>query len=611
MGARRVGPADPDEGLSVTIWVRRSPDASPLPDAQRWQMLPVSARQYLTREEIERCTGASRADLDAVAGYAHTCQLTVHATSVARRTVVVTGTVRQIEAAFAVELSRYESDTERYRGREGYIYVPAELGDIVQGVFGLDNRRMARSAGRFFPGGFENNLRPPNTQPLTPREVAGLYDFPFTYALDTPLTGAGQTIALIEFETGGDVGWAQGGYDPADIAGFFNAQGLLTPNVFAVSVDGATNNPVGDPKRDLEMVADIDVAGSVAQGANLAVYFSNWTLAGWVDVIHAVVHPEWNAQGESDPTKLPAGVSAPSVVSISWGWAELEPGIDVDGSEWTKSTTAALREAFECGSMAGMTFFAATGDDGSRCQIGDHSAHVLYPASDPYVTACGGTMIVQAPQLLPPRTGDREPVAVESPFTEHTWNDLAWAPSGKSTGVTGGGVSQIVGVQSWQSEANVPPLAEPPTLGRPIQEKWHRGRGIPDIAGNASLFSGYALWYQGAPTTTTLYMGSPIGHFYGTSVVAPLYAGLAALIASYFDHGIGWLNPLLYARGATSLLRDVDDGISNAVGHSPGYKSGPMWDACTGWGSVNGRLLLEVLVGAPFGISGTPNVPPP
>jgi len=401
----RTGPADPDEALSVTIWVRRSPDASPAPDAGRWQALPVSARQYLTREEIERCTGASQADLDAVAGYAHTCQLNVHSTSVARRTVVVTGTVRQIEAAFAVELSRYESDTEHYRGREGHIYVPVELGDIVLGVFGLDNRRMARSTGRFTPRDNPIDLGPPNTQPLTPRQVAALYDFPFADAHGMSLTGAGQTIALIEFETRAYPSYPVGGYNPTDIAAFFDAQGLQTPNVFDVLVEDATNSPLGDPYTDLEMVADIDVAGSVAQGANIAVYFSNWTQAGWVDVIQAVVHPEWNEEGENDPSKLPFGVSAPTVVSISWGWPELESG---DGPEWTDSAASAMSETFKLASMAGMTVFAASGDDGSCCKLSDHRAHVLYPASDPYVTACGGTLIDDVRRIWP-QPGDRKP----------------------------------------------------------------------------------------------------------------------------------------------------------------------------------------------------------
>jgi kumamolisin len=56
----------------------------------------------------------------------------------------VSGTVAQAAGAFAVDLGRYESPEESYRGREGPIYLPNDVADVVHGIFGLDNRRMAR-----------------------------------------------------------------------------------------------------------------------------------------------------------------------------------------------------------------------------------------------------------------------------------------------------------------------------------------------------------------------------------------------------------------------------------------------------------------------------------
>lgn len=84
--------------------------------------------------------------------------------------------------------------------------------------------------------------------------------------------------------------------------------------------------------------------------------------------------------------------------------------------------------------------------------------------------------------------------------------------------------------------------------------------------------------------------------FAGTSAVAPLYAGLVAIINSLLGKTVGFLNPTLYSLGRNGGgFRDIADGGSNASMATPGYTSGPGWDACTGWGSIDGTALLEAL----------------
>jgi hypothetical protein len=118
----------------------------------------------------------------------------------------------------------------------------------------------------------------------------------------------------------------------------------------------------------------------------------------------------------------------------------------------------------------------------------------------------------------------------------------------------------------------------------------HHGRGVPDVAGNASPLSGYILWlYDSLGTEPQA----------GTSAVAPLYAALIALINASLDARVGYLNPTLYALGGTGVFHDINDGISNSFyffnGTSPGYTSGPGWDAVTGWGTINGGAFLTTL----------------
>ena len=135
---------------------------------------------------------------------------------------------------------------------------------------------------------------------------------------------------------------------------------------------------------------------------------------------------------------------------------------------------------------------------------------------------------------------------------------------------------------AWQLGAGIPPSINDPT---------RRGRGVPDVAGNASANSGYRLWSDGVRQ----------GVNGGTSAAAPLYAGLIATINAALLDPVGYLNPTLYALGG-QVFHDINDGRDNSVTiidgtgariTAPGYRSGPGWDACTGLGRVNGSVLLS------------------
>jgi kumamolisin len=114
---------------------------------------------------------------------------------------------------------------------------------------------------------------------------------------------------------------------------------------------------------------------------------------------------------------------------------------------------------------------------------------------------------------------------------------------------------------------------------------------VPDVAGNADSNTGYIVVVDGQTTV--------VG---GTSAVAPLYAGLVALLNSALGSPVGELSPKLYtvAASGSSVFRDITDG-NNSVPRSSsgpavtGYSSGTGWDACTGLGSINGSALLAAL----------------
>ena len=533
-GAKRMGAVDPNETITVSVRVRRRPDAPALPDLANLAATPLGERQYLSRQDFAARYGASQADLDKVAQFARANGLIVLESSIPRRTVVLKGTAAQMSKAFAVKLGIYETPEERYRGREGAVYIPTDIADLVEGVFGLDNRIMAKPLLK--KSGLKAAEASPGqaTVPLTPPRVAQLYGFP------TSRDASGQTIGILEFG---------GGYNLSDVQLFYNSVDVAVPSITPVNVDGQPNAP-GSDDYTVETLLDIDVSGSAAPGAKLAVYFAPWTEQGWVDAVTTAVHDVANT---------------PSVISISYGWPEYET---TDNLTWSLAAIQAVNATFQEAAAMGVTVFVSSGDHGSDCGIDDRKAHVLYPGSDPFVTSCGGTTISNVSGLT---------------FTEDTWND------NDGTWLTGGGISDVFyppnfPLPVWQNSASIPGSAN----------DGHMARGIPDIAGNADGASGYELFQNGVN----------IGATGGTSATAPLYAGLAALINAGLAKPIGYLNPSLYAIPRASVYRDINDGISNARGGAPGYQSSPGWDACTGLGSVNG-VALETALTALLGLQRT------
>jgi len=349
--------------------------------------------------------------------------------------------------------------------------------------------------------------------------VAQLYSFP------AGVDGTGECIGILEFG---------GGYNTNDLNTYFQQLGVSAPAITAVSVGGATNQPEpGDGSPNTEVMLDIEVAGAVAPGASIVVYFSHFTEQGWIDAITTAVHDD---------------LHKPSVLSISWGFAE-------DRNIWSSQAIQAVNEAFQAAVAMGVTVCCAAGDDGSRDQIDDGLAHCDFPAASAWVLACGGTTLQ----------------ATGAGITSETvWN------GGTNGGATGGGISDNIDLPAWQSQANVPPSVNP---GGRV------GRGVPDVAGNADPATGYQIIADGQPAV--------VG---GTSAVAPLWAGLIARINQQLGTPTGFLNPLLYSQAAnTNGFNDITTGTNDITGEIGGYSAGPGWDACTGLGSPVGVAIASAL----------------
>jgi len=387
--AKRIGDVDPESKVEVTLTLR-GPEL-PEPDASA----PAPSR-----EEFESSYGANPDDIVRARGTLERFGLTVEDVSPAARSMRVSGTAAQMEEAFHPELALYESAKGRkYRGREKELRIPAELEGIVTGVFGLDQRRVARR-GR---GSAAAQATAAQVQALGPGDLERHYGFP-------PGGGKGQKIGIAEFD---------GAYFPEDLKGFCSQHGLPVPQVTVVDAGLRPPEPdeIGNlPERrqeevlgaSVEVMMDIEIVAGLCPEAEIVVYFATFDQKGWIDLLNELIVGR---------------ATGASVLSVSWGLPEDDP-------DWSRAALEEVNQRLKAAAYMGITVCVASGDDGSGDQMEDGRAHVDFPASSPFVLSVGGTMI----------DGDREV----------TW----WQSPGQRRGhggATGGGVSTVFERPPWQT----------------------------------------------------------------------------------------------------------------------------------------------------------------
>ena len=220
-----------------------------------------------------------------------------------------------------------------------------------------------------------------------------------------------------------------------------------------------------------------------------------------------------------------------NVISISWGAPE---------NYWDNSSMQNMNSLFQSAANLGITICVAAGDSGSS--DGEYGTNVDFPGSSPYALCCGGTKLVTSGNSI---------------VSETVWND--------SYGATGGGFSSKFSLPTYQS-------------GIVSSLK----RGVPDVTGDADPTSGIRIICDGQMIT--------IG---GTSAVAPLWAGLIAVLNQGLGRKLGFINPLIYP-----LIRYSGAAINNpfhdiTTGNNGNYAARRGWDACSGLGSPNGQKLFS------------------
>ena len=341
------------------------------------------------RRRADGTVGADPGDLEAVRSGLESAGFEIVTADAPSRRIRVRGSAETVSRVFGTEVRQVSyraagGQTISHRQRTGELSVPAEFGDRVLAVLGIDDRPQARAQLRIAAAG-ETAIS------YTPLQLADTYSFP----PDTD--GTGQAIAIIELG---------GGFAQSDLDAYFGGLGITAPTVTAVGVDGADNQPGSDPQgADGEVLLDIEVAGAIAPGAAISVYFAPNTDAGFLDAVSEAVH--------ADPT--------PAAISISWGQSE---------DDWTAQARAAMDSAFADAVSLGVVVTAAAGDRGSSDGGSDGGDHCDFPASSPNVISCGGTSLTA--------------------HAETVWNN------GARGGATGGGVSDAFDRPPRQRSVGVP-----------------------------------------------------------------------------------------------------------------------------------------------------------
>lgn len=438
------------------------------------------------------------------------------------------GSTVAVEAAFHTRINDYRLPN----GRIGYAnatapLIPTALAAQVQGVIGLDNLLSEHPLYQRPQGHTKAYGNAPGGTGLSPAQIRSLYNanpiYPHT-------NGNGYAMALFELSN----------WQLKDVLPYEQAFHLYNTPIHSLMLDGG---PGTDHSGATEVMLDIDMQLALAPGIkNLYVYDAPNSDIGLVDEYALIAHQNL-------------------VAAVSTSWGACEP-------DTTPSVRRAETTAFQMMAAEGMSIFAAAGDMGAfACEYLNggnptpsyaNMNEVLDPASNPYVTAVGGT------SFFGTYDAGTSNALTYPPGKEYVWNTINNCTNqpdpNTSTycpyGAGGGGVSRVWALPSYQSGTGVnSPLGQ---AGRwCAQAATVRCREVPDVAINADPNTGYGVFCTDAgdanctaPSTTTGWL--QVG---GTSAGAPLWAAIATLAAGYHGHRLGLLNPLLY-----SLLRSNSYG---------------------------------------------------
>lgn len=552
-----VNPATPMNSMAIALQptdAQKAELAAFLSDVQN----PASPlfHKWLTPEQYADRFGASTADIQKISDWLRSQGLTIDQASRGRRWVRFHGTASQVQTAFRTEIRNYADDTGEIRYANATApAVPASLGPMILSLRGLAKPRH-QAAGR---------VREPlynvgNTHYLSPGDIATIYNT--APLLGQSINGTGQKVAILGYADVHD----------NDINTFRTKFGLPAGTTQRVAVSRSSTPTDGDGQ---EAALDVEAVSSVAPNATVILVYG--------DLETALADAIDNAR-------------APVVTSSYAFSSNYSPGL-CDSTDFI-SDSYYIQAEVQYGNAQGITVIASSGDTGAAgCETAAVPTSAVVgkgvglPVAVPEVTAVGGTAFREGSVSYWNTSNSATGSSAKSYIPEVAWNDSA---QDRTLLATGGGASAVFPKPFWQTGPGVPSDGM---------------RDVPDVAMAASVYHDnfYMCWTS---TGTGTGSGSCFG-VGGTSVSAPLFAGIVALLNQYqltngtqTTSGQGNLNPGLYqmAQSTPAAFHDVTSGdnivpcslgSTDCVSGYLGFTSGVGYDQVTGLGSVDAYNLIS------------------
>jgi kumamolisin len=392
--ATYVNHSDTNAVLTIVVGLKRHNEAeftdlldrlygADSPDYHRW----ITPTDFLAK------FSPSQTDVDAVRQHLESHGLTVNRVSDNRVLVQASGTVAQIEEAFAININVYQFGTETHFSNDRNPSVPSRLKDVVESVAGLTSLETMHHASHFEPV-------PASTVEYTPLQIASIYNFPSrlnTFHGKTIYDGTGETIAISSGFT----------YLTSDADYFWTYYYQIerTGTLTNICVNGCPSELGYEP------TLDVEYAGAQAPGANLLVYEAPSTAFADFTLMYSQIANDNSAQ----------------IVSNSYAACESNAGTSVMKTEDVSFAQMAAQ---------GMTVFSGSGDFGAYgCDT--KLLNPSFPATDPNVTAVGGTTL-NATSLFKYKSESAWSCSgggASTYFTKPTWQAGPGVPSNKKRDV--------------------------------------------------------------------------------------------------------------------------------------------------------------------------------
>ena len=539
--------------------------------------------QWLTPAQFAAQFGLSSGDIAKVTAWLTSQGFTVTGVAQGGTFVTFDGTVAQAQAAFATSIHSLSVNGETHFANITNAQVPSAFASVVAGITGLhDFRLKSRVRASVVKPEYTSSVS--LSHYLAPGDIYAMYDMEPLLTAGT--NGTGVTIAV--------TGQVQ--ILLPDVTAFRSASGLSANLPTPTPANGgalATNNCSAStssncPSPNLDDLGEssLDVEWSGAMAPSATVLYVNGQ-----DIIA-------NSMTQAIDQNL-----AP-IVTISYGNCE---------AGWGSSVLNILNQLFKQANAQGQTILAASADVGATdCDKGSSAIEGLavdFPASSPYVTGMGGTMLNEGSALGATTywlgtdgtyiAGTAVPGATYSAtgyIPETTWNEDS---PGFFFSASGGGASAFFAKPAWQVETGAP--------GMTTLVPTDASRDVPDLALDAaSVHDPYLFCAQGSCVSGFRTAAGNLTVAGGTSFDSQLFGGMLALVEQKIGGRIGNANPTIYALGnsaayynptSTSVFHDITTGNNNnpctagtancPYGGSIGYTASTGYDLATGWGSID------------------------